>query len=185
MPYKKTKGEKSKQLIIETAAMLFLQKGYFHTGIAEILKVSKLTKGSFYFYFSSKEELGGEVAIYFRNELCKWFEEKLANASRFQDFIDNIVCDILKQIDEGSYYGCPFTSFATETAVQIPEIQKQCMKAVSMFQDIFSRAKKLDGLSDNIAKQQGAQALAMYEGCLVCYRITQSKSVISSMRDML
>lgn len=182
---KQTKGEKSRQKLIETAADLFLQKGYFHTGIADILKSCGMTKGSFYFYFSGKDELGKETAVYFREKMYGWLDEKRRNAKSYEDFINQIVEDILNQIDEGSYYGCPFTCFATETAPVIPKIQEECKKAVVLFEKVFVEAAKLDGISDEQAGQKGRRALAAYEGMLTCYRIAQDRRVIENMRWVL
>lgn len=182
---KQTKGEKSRQKLIETAADLFLQKGYFHTGIADILKSCNLTKGSFYFYFSGKDELGKEAAVYFREKMHGWLEEKCKKAGSYKGFVDGIVDDILNQIEEGCYYGCPFTCFATETAPVIPEIRAECTKAVILFEKVFTDAVKSDGISEEQARQKGRRALAAYEGMLMCYRITQDKGVIENMRWVL
>ena len=51
------KGEESRQRLIECAAELFWKNGYSATGISEILKQTDLPKGSFYFYFKSKDDL--------------------------------------------------------------------------------------------------------------------------------
>ncbi|MHB8065721.1 MAG: TetR/AcrR family transcriptional regulator [Ruminiclostridium sp.] len=46
-----------KKEIIETAEKLFLEKGYPETTIEDILKAANLSKGGFYHYYSSKEEV--------------------------------------------------------------------------------------------------------------------------------
>ena len=51
------KGEESRQRLIECAAELFWKNGYSATGISEILKQTDLPKGSFYFYFKSKDDI--------------------------------------------------------------------------------------------------------------------------------
>ena len=55
------KGEESRQRLIECAAELFWKNGYSATGISEILKQTDLPKGSFYFYFKSKDDLATAV----------------------------------------------------------------------------------------------------------------------------
>ena len=50
------KGEASKEHLIVCAGDLFWRNGYEATGLSDILKASGLTKGSFYFYFKSKED---------------------------------------------------------------------------------------------------------------------------------
>jgi AcrR family transcriptional regulator len=47
----------TKDFIIKTASMLFLQKGYKGVSMTDLVKKSGLTKGAFYYYFASKEIL--------------------------------------------------------------------------------------------------------------------------------
>jgi len=44
--------------LVQTALRLFASRGYHHTSIADIIRESGCTRGSLYYYFSSKEELG-------------------------------------------------------------------------------------------------------------------------------
>ena len=60
--------EDTKQKIIEVGAQIIHQKGFHHTGIQEVIKAAGIPKGSFYFYFASKEDFGIEVIDYFRNK---------------------------------------------------------------------------------------------------------------------
>ena len=52
---KRTKEQKDK--IVKTAINLFIKKGYANSSINEIIKKSCISKGTFYHYFSSKENL--------------------------------------------------------------------------------------------------------------------------------
>ena len=60
----------TKQQIIDSGYALISQKGFTHVGLSQILKVANVPKGSFYHYFSSKEQFG-EVIIqqYFQDYL--------------------------------------------------------------------------------------------------------------------
>lgn len=53
----KKKGTTQKEAIIQTALTLFITKGYDHTSVDEIIAEKKIAKGTFYYYFKSKEEL--------------------------------------------------------------------------------------------------------------------------------
>jgi AcrR family transcriptional regulator len=55
---KKTRGEETRKLIVERATVLFTKNGYNSTSLSDILEVTGLAKGGFYFHFKSKEELG-------------------------------------------------------------------------------------------------------------------------------
>lgn len=50
-------GEERRKEILLTARKLFVQKGYDQTSINDILKIIDIAKGTFYYYYSSKEEV--------------------------------------------------------------------------------------------------------------------------------
>ncbi len=52
-----TKRELRRQLIVDTAARVFAQRGYHATGITELCVATDLGKGALYHYIGSKEEL--------------------------------------------------------------------------------------------------------------------------------
>ena len=52
-----TKGDLTRQNIINHSMQLFSVKGYFNTSIADILKATSLTKGGLYGHFRSKEDI--------------------------------------------------------------------------------------------------------------------------------
>ena len=52
-----TKGDLTRQNIIEKSLQLFSVKGYFNTSIAGIVKATGLTKGGLYGHFRNKEEI--------------------------------------------------------------------------------------------------------------------------------
>ncbi len=43
--------------ILDTAARVFAEKGYYNTKVTDILEEAGISTGSFYFYFNNKEEL--------------------------------------------------------------------------------------------------------------------------------
>jgi TetR/AcrR family transcriptional repressor of nem operon len=56
-----TKGERTRRRIVGHATQLIHDKGYRGTTIDDVIKAAGVTKGSFYFHFSSKEGLGNAV----------------------------------------------------------------------------------------------------------------------------
>jgi len=52
-----TKGDLTRQNIIDKAMQLFSVQGYFHTSIADVVKATGLTKGGLYGHFRNKEEI--------------------------------------------------------------------------------------------------------------------------------
>ncbi|RJP30870.1 MAG: TetR family transcriptional regulator [Actinobacteria bacterium] len=56
-----SKGEKTRRRIVGHATLLMYERGYAKTTIDDVIAVAGVTKGSFYFHFASKEELGYAV----------------------------------------------------------------------------------------------------------------------------
>lgn len=57
--------QETKQALLEIGMKLIFQQGYNHTGLNEVLEAANIPKGSFYYYFSSKEDFGLQALDYF------------------------------------------------------------------------------------------------------------------------
>src|SRR5688572_12624978 len=108
-----TKGDKTKQFIIERSAPIFNRKGYAATSMTDILKATGLAKGGIYGNFSSKDEIAIEAFDYSYNQLkeslrFKIRQEKTSSAklTAILDFYRNYS---LKPHIEG---GCPLMNTA-------------------------------------------------------------------------
>lgn len=56
-----TKGARTRQRIVSHATLLMYANGYARTSIDDVIRAAGITKGSFYFHFRSKEDLGYAV----------------------------------------------------------------------------------------------------------------------------
>ncbi len=55
------KGERRKQALLKIAYEMFLTKGYENTSVDEIIEKAEIAKGTYYYYFESKEQMLEEV----------------------------------------------------------------------------------------------------------------------------
>ena len=55
------KGERRKQELLQIAYRMFLQKGYEETSVDEIISQAGIAKGTYYYYFETKEQMLEEV----------------------------------------------------------------------------------------------------------------------------
>lgn len=62
--------ENTKDKILAHAAQIMRKKGFNNTGIQEILQSAGVPKGSFYFYFKSKDDLGLALIDYYAQYLA-------------------------------------------------------------------------------------------------------------------
>lgn len=73
--------EKTKAVLLEAGKRVFLEKGYNHAGIEAILQEAGVPKGSFYYYFESKEDFGLQVLDSFAAGYKENFDRDLGDSS--------------------------------------------------------------------------------------------------------
>src|SRR4051812_6995061 len=71
----------SKDKLVETAAALIYRQGWNATGINQILTEAAVPKGSFYYYFESKEDLGVAIVRHHGRRQAQAFAQTLANVA--------------------------------------------------------------------------------------------------------
>lgn len=73
--------------IINAAEELFFSKGYENTSINEIMNQAELGKGTFYLYFSSKEDMYHAIALRGMEKLLPLFEQAAKIDSKGIDIV--------------------------------------------------------------------------------------------------
>jgi TetR/AcrR family transcriptional repressor of nem operon len=73
-----TKGERTRQQIIEATAPIFNIKGYEGTSMADLCEATGLTKGAIYGSFENKEELS-KAAFYYTIRQMRWHGNQRLN----------------------------------------------------------------------------------------------------------
>ncbi|MCH5170740.1 MAG: TetR/AcrR family transcriptional regulator [Oscillospiraceae bacterium] len=106
---KKKNSQSTKKKIVSAAWKLFYEQGYNGTTIDDIVSESGTSKGSFYHYFSSKDDLLSSLAYLFDEkyeELEEIMTEDMSciekmlflNKELFRMIDDSISIDLLKQL---------------------------------------------------------------------------------------
>ena len=88
-------GEVRKQEILLAARKLFVTKGYEQTSINDILRVVDIAKGTFYYYFQSKEEVLETIILGIVEEGARKAEQILKEKSI--PLVNRIVMAIMSQ----------------------------------------------------------------------------------------
>jgi len=70
--------EERKNEFIDIAEQLFIKKGYENTAVSDIVKKAKVAKGTFYYYFKTKEEILDLITDRYINFNVEGYE-KIAN----------------------------------------------------------------------------------------------------------
>lgn len=82
----------TKEHILNVSFRLFLQKSFKEVTMQEIVEKTGMSKGAFYYYFESKEQLFLEVVDYFTAEFAMDYS-KLSKDSLYQFYHDHIKHD--------------------------------------------------------------------------------------------
>lgn len=102
--------------IIEISAKLIHSKGYEKTSIQDILQAAQIGKGQFYYYFSSKQDLGIAVVDYcFEKWNQRVIKDILESEADPKVKIEKMLaCAIDVHTKNGSKCGCFFGNLAVE-----------------------------------------------------------------------
>jgi len=75
----------ARERLLESAKILFSQKGYYATSVEDIVESAGFSKGTFYFYFKSKEELFKSLVEEMHLNIAKRLENFLERELPLED----------------------------------------------------------------------------------------------------
>jgi TetR/AcrR family transcriptional repressor of nem operon len=75
------RGDAKRQRLIDTGTELFTQKGFSSTGLDEIVQAAAVPKGSFYYYFGSKDAFAHAVIDNYARYFARKLDRTLGNAA--------------------------------------------------------------------------------------------------------
>ena len=175
----------AKERFLETAQRLMLDKGYTATTIDDICSEARLTKGSFFHYFRSKEDLGKAVLDRF---VSTTFEEERESGifdepdplKKIYGYLD-YVADVNRR--PGHQVGCLIGNFAQVLSLSHPDIRLLCDRHFSwwagLMKAVMDEANALYVPEKEVDTQGLAEhVIAVIEGSLILARAKQDGGVV-------
>lgn len=173
--------------ILETAQRIISSKGYSAVGLNEILSAADVPKGSFYYYFKSKDAFGEAM-------LQNYFEEYLAHMDKLfsADHQTNgqRLLNYWKHWQESqATFDCQGKCLAVKLAAEVADLSEAMRLALkSGTTGIIHRLAKVieDGIADGSLKIEGeASSLAqtlyqMWLGASLMAKITRNIAPIDN-----
>ena len=107
--------EDRKKLILDVSLRLFAEKGYENTSIAQITKEAGISKGLFYNYFDSKDQLMQELVSLVFVEMGEGIEKVFSyqpGTHNPEEIIQDIIYFIKESIQEKTEFWVLYSRFA-------------------------------------------------------------------------
>jgi TetR/AcrR family transcriptional regulator, transcriptional repressor for nem operon len=184
------KGEETRERILAAATELIHQRGYNATGLSEIVAASGVPKGSFYFYFASKEELGRVLLQRYRakqaEELALIFPEDAPAIPTIRGFFEHAV---RMQADSGCKSGCLLGNLAAEIT-ESEDLRKELEGVLSDLQQALAgavrRGQERAELARDFSPESAADFfLSVFEGSILLAKARRDPQALEASLAML
>jgi len=136
-----TKGELTRQRILDTAAQMFWKSSYHSVRIDKIVAQAQVNKASFYQYFKNKEQAAFDgIELMHQRTKEKVFDASFAKTKDPVKRLESIFKEIYNihkslKSNDGCTPGCPFVNMGNELASDNEKIRK---KVAAIFEDFYA-----------------------------------------------
>jgi TetR/AcrR family transcriptional repressor of nem operon len=157
----KEQADGNKARIVETAAVLFREKGFDGISVAELMRAAGLTHGGFYNHFESKDALeAAACAQVFGNsvanvEAVAAIADPAERARAFDAYRRRYVS---KKARDAAAARCPMVAFAGDVTRQPPPVRAQYAAGLRDYLEAFVRASA----SGKVGARARRRALAQF-----------------------
>src|SRR5260370_3484282 len=152
------KGEGRRQKIVETAGVLFNQKGFAGCSMGDIVVASGLEKGTLYSHFSTKEELALVAFDYAWKETS---EKRIGNLNTVSNEVDKLKLHIDNYVNTPSFPGgCPLLNFALDADDGNLALRTRVRKALKGWDDFLAKILEEGQLAVEVNPQIDPHAIA-------------------------
>jgi TetR/AcrR family transcriptional regulator, transcriptional repressor for nem operon len=174
-----------KTKILDSAQCLMLEKGFIASTVDDICEKAGVTKGSFFYYFKDKEDLGKNVALHFACYQQQMIDEKCCPQDEPDPLkrIYNLLDLVYEASNNPDNKGCLIGIFSQELSETHPNIRKVCEEIFNKFIDKikqdFALAKEKYAPKASFKPEELAEYfLATIQGSLILMRAKKDNKVI-------
>ena len=157
-----SRSEETRSTILHTALELFSKNGYDATGVAEICKKAKVSKGAFYYHFLSKQDLFLALMAGWLGDLDANLQAASAAAQDIPQAIENMA-DASGEVFEVLQDGFPILLEFWTQANRQPEIWAKAVEPyrtyLSFFAEVIQLGMDQEAFRDDLDPEQTARFL--------------------------
>ncbi|MBS0298419.1 MAG: TetR family transcriptional regulator C-terminal domain-containing protein [Proteobacteria bacterium] len=133
------KKEFNREGLLNQGVVFFMNQGYHGTGLQEILDAVNVPKGSFYNYFSSKEEFGAAVIQHYIEPFISRLSTHLQQSdSDALDAIRRYFAELIVELEANEFKGgCLLGSLMGEIGSTSDVCQQSLQSAIGRYRDLL------------------------------------------------
>ncbi len=184
-----SKGEMTRQRIVEMAAPLFNQRGFAGCSMQDVMEATGLQKGGLYRHFTSKEELAAEAFRYSLSQAVKIRTEGLNPRLTAPERLDEAIRQFVEKPSPIAG-GCPILNTAVDADDGNPRLRELVREGLRDWQRRVARIVR-EGIKHGEIRagvEPRAVAntiIATLEGALMISRLEGSRTALSDARASL
>jgi TetR/AcrR family transcriptional repressor of nem operon len=191
-PQLESPKHESKTKLLQAAMNIIRARGYTATRIEDICAAAGVTKGSFFYHFSSKEELAIAAADYWSEVTSAFFADSTYHNST--DPLERLLAyvDLRKAMLRGELaeFTCLAGTMAQEVYATHPAIRDACGQSISghaatLIPDIEAAIEKYGVQGDWTAESLALMTQVAIQGAFVLAKARQDTSVAADSLDHL
>ncbi|TDO83023.1 TetR family transcriptional regulator [Flavobacterium chryseum] len=174
-----TKGEETRQFIIEKAAPIFNTKGIAATAMSDIMEATKLSKGSMYVHFENKEVLACAAVDHNMKVLGDKLVSEISKSKTAKEELFTYIDFFSNAVNPPLTGGCPLLNFGTEADDTNPIVKEKINRGIQFNQQLLANSVN-KGIAngefkpDWNAEDFGTVVFAMMEGGHLMSRMSGS-----------
>lgn len=189
-----TKGELTKERILSEAALLFQIKGFGATSINDLLSATGIKKGSLYFHFPGKEEIGLAVLERDKERLIHFMNANLVGATPGECLIHYLAAVYRKHEESKFIGGCLFGNTALEMSDSNESyarfVERLFDEWIARLEEVIAAAQKAGQVRNDLtANMLAHQAVSTIEGGIMLARLKKNgqplRLCLDSLRKLL
>lgn len=155
------KGEQTREMILERAAELFNQQGYFGSSLSDLMRETGLEKGGIYNHFRGKDELALEAFDYACKVIWRSVEEELAGKTNTADRLLAMLAAYRRLIEDPPFAGgCPVLNTAVESDDAHPLLRERACWAMTRWRRWIQKTVSRGIAAGEIRPETDADTLA-------------------------
>ncbi|SRR5258707_18498 len=135
-----SKGDATRQMILERSAPLFNQQGYFGVSLSDIMRATELEKGGIYNHFASKEQIALASFDYAWELVQKRVGQVLTGKKHAVDRL-YAFAEAFLDLANGSLLpgGCPIMNAAIDADDTFPALRERARAAMDVWRASLQR----------------------------------------------